>query len=353
MKKILIIEDDDFLRENIAEILSLSDYTAITVADGKAGIEKALKETPDLILCDVLMPGIDGYGVLHILSRYPETKFIPFLFLSGKKDLIDIRKGMELGADDYLVKPLNEVDLLNAVSLRLKKAETSKRSTFSANANQTEVLEHIVGPIDKEHKAENREIRTYHKKHLLYTEDQRPSVVYYVVSGKLKEYRLHEDGKELITNIYTSGDFIGYRAILEEINYTESVQIIEDAELILIPRNDFIELINNDINVARKFIELLSHDVHEKEDKLLNMAYNSLRKKVAFGIIEVVDKFKNKIKGLSVIEMSREDLAHVIGSAPESMIRTLKEFKGERLIDVQEGGKIVVLNESKLRNLLY
>ena len=237
--------------------------------------------------------------------------------------------------------------------MRLKKAEGSKKSNFSSSSNSIEVLEHLVGTKDKEHKPENREIRTYLKKHLLYSEDQRPSVVYYVVSGKLKEFRLHEDGKELITNMYTVGDFIGYRAIIEEINYTESVQVIEDAELILIPRNDFIDLLSHDIHVARKFIELLSHNVHEKEDKLLNMAYNSLRKKVAFGIIEVADKFKNKIKGMSVIEMSREDLAHVIGSAPESMIRTLKEFKGEKLIDVQEGGKIVVLNESKLRNLLY
>ena len=110
---------------------------------------------------------------------------------------------------------------------------------------------------------------------------------------------------------------------------------------------------NNDINVTKQFVALLSKNVHHKEDKLLNMAYNSLRKKVAFGILEVADKFKNQKKGMAVIAISRDDLAHVVGSTPESMIRTLKEFKNEGLIAIQEGGSIVVLNDQKLRNLLF
>jgi CRP/FNR family cyclic AMP-dependent transcriptional regulator len=353
MKKILLIEDDELLRENIAEILKLSSYEAITAADGKTGIEKALKEAPDLILCDIMMPTLDGYGVLHILSRYPETKVIPFIFLTGKKDLNDIRKGMDIGADDYLIKPIDETDLLKTVALRLKKAEEFKKNAVQSRSGFNELLKKSDLLSDKNLITGNKEVRNYAKKHLLYSEDQRPSVIYYVVSGKLKEFRLHEEGKELITSMYTTGDFFGYRTVLEELNYTESVQVIEDTQLILIPKNDFIDLINTDINVAKQFINLLSLDVHSKEDKLLNMAYNSLRKKVAFGILEVADKFKNKKKGMPIVEISRDDLAHVIGSAPESMIRTLKEFKSEKLIDVQDGGGILVLNEQKLRNLLY
>jgi len=353
MKKILLIEDDNELRENIAEILDLSHYQTITATDGKAGIEKALKESPDLILCDIMMPNLDGFGVLHILSRYPETKAIPFIFLTAKNEIKDFRKGMDIGADDYLIKPLNEADLLNAVALRLKKAEDIRMNSVKGKSGFNELINQASSSQDKKLMSGNYELRNYPKKHLLFAENQRPSVIYYVISGKLKEFKLHEEGKELITNMYTTGDFIGYRAVLEELNYNESVQVIEDTELMLIPRNDFIDLINNDISVTKQFITILSKNVHHKEDKLLNMAYNSLRKKVAFGILEVADKFKNQKKGMSVVEISRDDLAHVVGSAPESMIRTLKEFKNERLIDVQEGGSIVVLNDQKLRNLLY
>ena len=123
MKKIVVIDDDSSLRESIAEILTLSGYSVSTAENGKTGIETTLKELPDLILCDVMMPGLDGYGVLHILHRHPETKHIPFIFLTGKIELEDMRKGMSIGADDYLVKPFEEIDLLNAIQLRLKKDE--------------------------------------------------------------------------------------------------------------------------------------------------------------------------------------------------------------------------------------
>ncbi len=350
MKKVLIIEDDDLLRENIAEILNLSFYNAITAADGKTGIEKALKESPDLILCDIIMPSLDGYGVLHILSRYEETKIIPFIFLTGKKELNDIRKGMDIGADDYLIKPINESDLLKTIAMRLKKAEEIKKNSVQSRSVFNDLLQESGLLKDKNLVAENKEIRSYPKKHLLYSEDERPSVIYYVVSGKLKEFRLHEEGKELITNMYTSGDFIGYRTVLEELNYTESVQVIEDAKLILIPRNDFIDLINNDINVAKQFISLLSHNVHAKEDKLLNMAYNSLRKKVAYGILEVADKFKSKKKGMPVVEISRDDLAAMAGIATETVSRTLSDFKVEELIE-KKGSEIQLINAEKLKKM--
>ena len=100
MKKILVIEDNQDVRENLAEILSLSGYEAITAENGKIGVEKAQKEDPDLILCDIMMPELDGYGVLHILSRQQKTADIPFVFLTAKAEKEDFRKGMSLGGDD-------------------------------------------------------------------------------------------------------------------------------------------------------------------------------------------------------------------------------------------------------------
>ena len=350
MKKILLIEDDDALRENISEMLILSNYSVVTARDGKSGVEAALREKPDLVLCDVVMPGLDGYGVLNILSRHPEVKKAPFVFLTGKGEADDLRKGLGMGADDYLVKPFHETELLDTLDLRLKKTEHTKYQTGNSEFALNSFTNFFFGNSDKP-KA-NHEILRFKKNHVVFSENQRAQSVYYVRSGKLKEYRLHENGKELITNIYTDGDFIGHRAVLGGVNYAETVEVIDEAVLLTIPASEFIDLINSDMNLARLFLRLLSDEVQKKEVKLLNMAYNSLRKKVAAGLIEVADKFKITSNGLPVINLSREDLAHVFGSAQESMIRTLKEFKSEKLIDIQEGN-IVILDSERLRNLPY
>src|SRR5688500_5307146 len=121
-KKILLIEDNAEVRENTSEILELASYNVLVAPNGKAGVELAQKETPDLIICDIMMPELDGYGVLHILNMKPETAGIPFIFLTAKTEKTDSRKGMNLGADDYLTKPFDDTDLLNAIEARLRKA---------------------------------------------------------------------------------------------------------------------------------------------------------------------------------------------------------------------------------------
>ena len=350
MKKILLIEDDQSLRDNISEMLTLSNYLVVTACDGKSGVEAALREKPDLVLCDVVMPGLDGYGVLNILSRHPEVNRIPFIFLTGKGEVEDLRKGLGMGADDYLVKPFHDTELLDTIDLRLRKTGPVKYQSAGSEFAMNSITDFFT---ENSNKAQaNHEILHFKKKHVIYGEDQRATSVYYVRSGNLKEYRLHENGKGLITNIYTNGDFIGHRAVLGGVNYAETVEVMDDAVLITIPAKDFNNLINSDMNLARLFLGLLSDDILKKEVKLLNMAYNSLRKKVATGIIEVADKFESVSHGLPVIELSREDLAHIVGSAQESMIRTLKEFKSEKLIDIQEGN-IVILDSERLRNLPY
>jgi CRP/FNR family transcriptional regulator, cyclic AMP receptor protein len=352
MKKILIIDDDADLIENIAEILTLSEYQVIKAGNGKEGIEKSLKEKPDLIMCDVSMPGLDGFGVLHVLSRHPETFSTPFVFLTGRQGLTDLRRGMAMGADDYLTKPVNEDELLSVIDVRLRKNESLKRQASPAHLGFNELLQQVkdYDLINLTHIS--RDIHSYKKKHLLYSVGEKPVYVYFVVSGKLKEFLVNDEGKEFIIDMYSNGDFFGYTAILEDKPYKASIQILEDAELMIIPRTDFMQLVNQDRHISMKFINLLSNNIREKEEKLLNLAYNSLRKKVAAGIINVIDKFKDEKQGRPVIQISREDLANVVGAAQESMIRTLKEFKGEKLIEIVDGS-IYILNENKLRHLVY
>src|SRR5438046_1435193 len=123
MKKLLLIEDNNDIRENTAEILELANYKVTTAENGKIGVEKALEEKPDLIICDVMMPVLDGYGVLHLLNMNPQLKGIPFIFLTAKAERSDFRKGMEMGADDYITKPFSDIELLRAIEMRLKKMD--------------------------------------------------------------------------------------------------------------------------------------------------------------------------------------------------------------------------------------
>jgi len=352
MKKILIIEDNDEVRENTAEILELSDYEVMTASNGKEGVSIALKEKPDLIVCDIMMPQLDGYGVLHLLSKHKETSTIPFIFLTAKSEKQDFRKGMELGADDYITKPFEGTELLNAIETRLKKTEQFKASVIADAKAVNDFINKAKESANLKLTSNERDVYDYKKKHVLYSEGQRPKVVYFVISGKIKIYKTSFDGKELITGINGPGDFFGYTAILEETNYRDNAQTLEDSRLMLIPREDFLELITNDTRIARQFISIITKNILEKEENLLNLAYNSLRKKVAYGLSLLVEKYKEPGKEKIVVDISRENLAQTIGVATESLIRTLADFKGEGLIDIQTG-KVILLNEKKLKNLLY
>src|SRR5450432_3284488 len=140
MKKILVIEDNEEVRDNIAEILELSDFEVLQAGDGKAGVALALKESPDLIICDIMMPELDGYGVLHLLSKHKETYGVPFIFLTAKSEKTDLRKGMEMGADDYITKPFDGTELLNAVEIRLKKTESLKKHLGTDSKKESELV---------------------------------------------------------------------------------------------------------------------------------------------------------------------------------------------------------------------
>ena len=126
MTKVLLIEDDTVLRENIAELLELSDFEVLTAPNGKLGLKSININVPDIIICDIMMPELDGYEVLNEVTKNNKTKHIPFIFLSAKTEHQDVRKGMNLGADDYITKPFTEDELVSAIKSRLAKASILK-----------------------------------------------------------------------------------------------------------------------------------------------------------------------------------------------------------------------------------
>ena len=189
------------------------------------------------------------------------------------------------------------------------------------------------------------------KKQTLYTQGKKPRFLFYLVNGKIKSYKTNEDGKEYICDLYNSGDFIGYNALIQEINYEDSAMALEDAEVMQISREDFLKMIHTDMNIASAFIRIMSNNMKEKEERMLNLAYSSLRKRIAKALIEIQNKFDEENTG-EPISMSREDIAQYVGAATESLIRTLSDFKTEKLIEIK-GTNIFIKNLDELRNLLF
>lgn len=351
MKKILLIEDNDNIRENTAEILELSNYKVIVAENGKTGVEMAIEHTPDLIICDIMMPVLDGYGVLHAIHRKEAIKNTPFIFLTAKTERSDLRKGMELGADDYITKPFSGAELLSAVESRLKKLDMLKEELSSGIEGLQHLMQASLGTNPLQSLIEGSNTNKYKKKQLIYSENNHPQRLYYVIKGKVKAYKTNEAGKELVTGLFSEGDFIGYVALLEETVYQDTAEALEETELAVIPKYDFEQLINNNKEVAQKFIRILAKNISAKEQQLLGIAYNSLRKKVAQALLILQKKYQRTEEEF-VIDISRENLATIAGTATESLIRTLSDFRSEQLIDIKDGRNIIIINQKKLEYLI-
>jgi DNA-binding response OmpR family regulator len=352
MKKILLIEDHDEIRDNTAEILELASYHVIKAADGKEGVEKALAEKPDLIICDIMMPVLDGYGVLHMLQKSPELQHVPFIFLSAKSERQDFRKGMELGADDYISKPFDGTELLTAIERRLQKHDALKQDLAPGleGLNQMLRMSNPGRDIVKE-LTQGRNINKYKKKQLIYSEGNRPSRLYYIIKGKVRTFKTNDDAKDLVVGLFNEGDFLGYTPLFSGDVYKDSAEAMEDCELAIIPKEDFEGFLNKDIGLFKKFAKLMAKNVVEHEDHLISLAYNSLRKKVADALVSLSTKYKSDLKSPFSIDISRDQLASIAGTATESLIRTLSDFKADKLIEIN-GSTITILNESKLANLV-
>ncbi|MEO1428807.1 MAG: EAL domain-containing response regulator [Cyanobacteria bacterium J06633_8] len=140
MTKILVIEDEQSVRENILDLLEVENFETLAAANGKIGLDLAASEAPDLILCDLIMPNINGYEVLEKLNLQASTATIPFIFLTARSARADVRQGMDLGADDYLTKPFTRSELLNAIMSRLEKQTNDIKYLSKNNQNSARFL---------------------------------------------------------------------------------------------------------------------------------------------------------------------------------------------------------------------
>jgi CRP-like cAMP-binding protein/CheY-like chemotaxis protein len=347
MKTILIIEDNAEIRDNTSEILTLAGYDVHPAENGRKGVDMALAKKFDLIICDIMMPELDGFGVLHILSKKPETADVPFIFLTAKTEKSDVRKGMELGADDYLTKPFDDSELLNAVETRLRKHDMRSRGYAESSGGLDGFLADAKKALNLKDLCKDKRVKSLKKKSEIFSEGDKPSFIYYIDSGEVKTFRFHPDGKELITNLYKKNDFFGFEALLQNADYGDSAVALEDSEIVLIPKNDFLTLLYSQRDVSAGFISLLCRKVTDKETQLLNLAYSSVRQRTAEALLKT-SQLKDQQSKLNI---SRDDLAKMVGTAAESVIRVLAEFKEEGLIEV-ESGKIRIVSPAKLEKVV-
>ena len=350
MANILLIEDNDDMRENTSEILSLAGHQVETASNGKEGVIKVQLKQPDLIICDIMMPELDGYGVLQMLNRDPKTNHIPFIFLTAKADRSDVRKGMELGADDYVTKPFDDVELLAAVDTRLKKSSMLQAQNFSHPTEGFDQFIRQVKTLDELSKIDmNYKVKQFKKRDTIYSDGNLPMFLFYIEKGKVKTVKNNKQDKELITGLYKEGDFFGYVSLFESNAYDDEAISMEDSVIKLIPKEDFFKLIYKNRDVTNTFIKLLSKEVREKEERLLKIAYDSVRKKVSESLLMLKDRYgKEDHQDPFSFPISREDLAHIAGTATETLIRTLTDFKEEGILEIK-GSTITIVNPEKLR----
>lgn len=348
MKKILLVEDDSTLRENIAELLDLSGFLVFDAANGKIAIETAKRENPDLILCDIMMPEVDGYGVLEALSVNEETRHIPFIFISAKTERQDVRKGMDMGADDYLTKPFEEEELISAINSRLEKAKLmgeafSFRSKAAKKKNEIRSLNELKNFFD-----DYGNIEYFGKEETIYNEGNHSNTIYLILKGVVKCYKLDEQGKELTTSLYAADEFLGFTSLMDNVPYQEYAVAIEDVELAGIQRSQLKTILEENHKVSLELMEIMTYNIMEIKKQLLQMAYSSVRKRTAQTLLQFA-KAMNKAPE-EPLQIARGDLASVAGIATESLIRTLSDFKNEGLITV-ENRKIRILDRESLYHI--
>lgn len=348
MKTILLIEDDTALRENTAELLELNNYTVFTAPNGTIGIELAKEKLPNLIVCDIMMPEIDGYGVLEAVSLEPTTTHIPFIFLSARTEYKEIRKGMDLGADDYLTKPFDEEELFSAIESRLAKAEILSSMINAASEKKEE-----NGNIHNLNELKNffddtGELKRFEKGETIYSEGAHSNNIYLILSGIVKSFKMEENGKELITSLHKPDDFLGFSSFEDTVPYQETAIALDNVELVGISKTKVRDVFSKNQKVTLELLNVLTKNISEIKAQLLQMAYSSVRKKTAQAILQFTDILDKKPN--EAIKISRSDLASVAGIATESLIRTLSDFKKKGLIAI-EGRNIKVLQLQALKDV--
>jgi CRP/FNR family cyclic AMP-dependent transcriptional regulator len=345
VKKILIIEDDEAFLKNAIEILELSSYEVAGCRDGKTGVRKAGEWNPDMILCDIMIPHLDGFGVLQAIRNSENLRNVLFIFITGRPDQDYYRKGMELGADDFLSKPFSATDLIKAVETRFKRHELT---------NSTNNLSGIITTDDF-----SKTLELFLKKFPevpvrkgapLFESGQIPRFICYMRSGLIRRTKTDYAGKELTSALHTEGDFIGLVEFLNGTVYKESATALMDSYINLIPVAEFFTALQEQPGLCSHILRQLAIHAGIHQELLINLAWQDMRGKVAFALIRL-HRISEKMGSPDfTIKQSRQVIASLAGVAKESAIRVIIEFIEAGFMESTPDG-FIIKDLKKLQNL--
>ncbi len=327
-KKILVIEDEQAVRENLLDLLDAEDFEVFGASDGKAGVELAKAHLPDLVICDVMMPELDGFGVLTALRATQETATIPFMFLTARTDKSDLRQGMSLGADDYLTKPFTQTELLEAISGRFKKQAAIKQQqeqkleqlrssiTLSLPLELRSPLNNIVGfsqlLIDEADSLERQEIKEISK--TIHKSSQRLErlIQNFLLYAELELIATNPERIQALRNSQVSSA----ASVIEPIIIRQAKWVDREADLQL-------QLQDSSVQIAKARLEKIAEELID----------NAFKYSPAGTPVRVVGAFVEETYALSITDCGRGMTAAQIAEigAYQQFERKLYEQKGSGL----------------------
>jgi DNA-binding response OmpR family regulator len=336
MYKILIIEDDGLFSKSAEEILRLSDYEVLVAADGRNGVKKAIELIPDLILCDIQLPDLDGFGVLKAIRNSDRLRKTLFIFMSGIPQHQDFRRAMDSGADDFLLKPFTGTELLMSVSSRLQRLEQLSES-------DSPLLDDDNLPINFQDRLAVRYPLTHFKKNAqVFHSGQNIHFLIFLVEGILRCSRFDHSGKELTVAIYSPGQFVGLTEWLQGLQFQDDGHALTDLVFISVPVADFKFEILRARGVSTLLTRQLATELRNQNELLLNLAYQDLRGKVAYAFLRLHGVMQNQMDPKQSLPITRVILATIAGIAKESAVRTVLDFIEEGLLEeTSEGFRIL------------
>lgn len=351
-KKILIIDDDEGIRSNVVELLDLAGYETIDASDGRRGLELINQIKPDLILCDISMPILDGYGVLHAIQNNSDWSPVPFIFITASTKRNGFRTAMDSGADDYLSKPFSGDELIKLVNSHLIKFGKLK-NMLNRNSGLKIEFDGDLSALVKNNKfIEKQTLRKFYKKDNIYHEGDKSEFLYYLLEGKVKVSKMNQWGKEFIVDLFNAGDYFGYQDLLTGDEHRESAVALEDARIALISKLDYFDILYSNSDIAVSFMKTLTENLNLANEKLLGMAYDSARKKVAQALLFINKKYHLSGSPEISFPIQREVISSIAGLSPESVSRNLTDFNQEGLIKT-DGRTIKIVDIKKLEALKW
>ncbi len=356
--RFIVVDDDSvsnmICRSVIKEINSEVEIKTFTIPEDGfeyivSNYSKTGKEIPTVLFLDINMPSWTGWDFLKHFEKLDECiqNQIKVYMLTSSIDIKDKEHAQEDKiAVEFIVKPLT-VKIVSDIFFQ----EQSDFGNVIIKEGETVLPEKDNLDLTALKKiASDYEIKYFKKKEILYKEGRTCNGLYFILKGKIKTYKTNDYHKELITGLHKQGDFLGYLSLLENINHHETAVGLEDGEVCMIPKEVFKKLVAENPEINQKFIQLLSKDLFEKEKRLLSLAYDSVRQRVAGALLDLQKKYQEGANKNFSTAFTRDDLAAIVGTATESLIRSLSDLKEERAIEISSG-VITIKNQTILEKI--